>query len=103
MRRVDGTLEVLNSTQGVILGVVVTQRSENETTFGIGDLLLMYTDGLVQYRPHTLSTAIISSAEHLAAADADDLSRIARRLVDATPRIDDAAAFVIVRASQATP
>ena len=100
MRRVDGTLEVLNSTQGVILGVGVTQRSEDETTFGIGDLLLMYTDGLVEDRRHTLSTAFISLAEHLAGADPDDLSRT---LVDATPRIDDDAAFVVVRASQATP
>ena len=38
---------MLNSAPGVMLGVAVMQRHENETTFAIGDLLLMYTDRLV--------------------------------------------------------
>ena len=99
LRRADGRVEVLDGAQTPLLGAGIERRTEHETAFGVGDLLLMYTDGLIEDRRRTLTDGVALLADQLAGADVDDLSLIWQTLVTAgPPTVDDDAAFVAVRA-----
>jgi len=64
-----------------MLGARVRRHTEDETTFGLGDTLLRYTDGLIE-----------------------DLTSIWQTLVPTPPgQTADNAAFVAVRAHEALP
>ncbi len=104
LRRVDGRVEVLDSAQGPMLGARVRRHSEDETTFGSGDTLLMYTDGLIEDRRRSLRAGVTLLASQLSGADVDDLTSIWQTLVLTPPgQIADDAAFVAVRAHEAVP
>ncbi|MEO7746099.1 MAG: SpoIIE family protein phosphatase, partial [Actinomycetota bacterium] len=96
-------VEVLDGAQSPMLGACTERHSEHEAAFGVGDLLLMYTDGLIEDRRRSLADGIALLARQLAGADVDDLSTLSRTLVAAGPAtVQDDAAFVAVRALAAT-
>ncbi|MBC7640441.1 MAG: SpoIIE family protein phosphatase [Rhodoferax sp.] len=99
LRRADGRVEVLDGAQSPMLGARTERHREHEAVFGVGDLLLMYTDGLIEDRRRSLGDGIALLAGQLAVADVDDLSTLSRTLVAAGPAtVEDDAAFVAVRA-----
>ena len=82
-----------------MLGARTDRHREHEAEFGVGDLLLMYTDGLVEDRRRSLREGIALLARQLAGADVADLSTLSQTLVAAGPAtVEDDAAFVAVRA-----
>lgn len=103
LRRADGRVEVLDGAQSPMLGARTERHREHEAAFGVGDLLLMYTDGLIEDRRRSLADGIALLARQLAGADVDDLSTLSQTLVAAGPAtVEDDAAFVAVRALAAT-
>ena len=99
LRRADGRVEVLDGAQSPMLGARTDRHREHEAEFGVGDLLLMYTDGLVEDRRRSLREGIALLARQLAGADVADLSTLSQTLVAAGPAtVEDDAAFVAVRA-----
>lgn len=57
--RGDGTVELLTDKNDLMLGIAPgVQRHDRQTTLGPGDLLVLYTDGLVERRDEPLNRGI---------------------------------------------
>lgn len=101
LRRADGRVEVLDGAQGPLLGAQAGPYPEAETTFDAGDLLLMYTDGLIEHRSRSLGQGVALLGEHLARAHVAALPALWPALRGACPvGVEDDAAFLAVRAQQ---
>ena len=102
IRRSDGTVEVLETAQRPPLGVVHGDRSDRGPAavgFHRGDLLLVYTDGLVERRGEPIDEGLNRLRRVLAAARGD-LPAVADRLareVPETERRDDFALLLVSR------
>lgn len=98
--RADGTVETLNRSNDLLLGVIPdTQRTEHTTTLHPNDTVILYTDGLIERRhtPMAHSTAILLDA--LRGAQHLTLDDLANHLLHtlAPDRAEDDVALVIVR------
>jgi serine phosphatase RsbU (regulator of sigma subunit) len=70
VRRADGTVEVVDGEPGLLLGAGGGERRPIRVPFREGDLLLGYTDGLVERRDEDIETGVRRLAG--ACRDADD-------------------------------
>ena len=72
MRRADGSAELLDEGQSVVLGAGnVEERAEATTAFRQGDTLLLYTDGLVEERGADIDDRIALLMKAVAEAPLD--------------------------------
>ena len=103
IRRADGT--VVRVTHGLShpLGVTMSHRhAEAEVTLGLGDALLLYTDGLVERRGEVIDRGIDRLAERLAAnftSAEEACDRIVANLDENL--LDDAAILAVARTPMA--
>jgi len=101
LRRADGSVELLDRARGAALAVGSARRTEAVEPLGDGDLVVVYTDGLVERRGEGLPRGIERLRAAVAAqpvgartsAVADDLLRTL-----APPRAEDDVALVVYRA-----
>ncbi|HYO40274.1 MAG TPA: SpoIIE family protein phosphatase [Nocardioidaceae bacterium] len=100
LRRADGSVEVIAGEPGLLLGAGGGDRSPITVTFAPGDLLLGYTDGLVERRDEDIETGVerlvVASGE---ADDADLFTWLADVVlaVRDTRRDDDVAVLALRR------
>ena len=73
VRRADGTVEVVDGEPGLLLGAGGGERTPIRVPFREGDLLLGYTDGLVERRDEDIETGVNRLVAACAEAAADDL------------------------------
>ncbi len=73
LRRADGTVEVIAGEPGLLLGAGGGDRSPITVDFGPGDLLLAYTDGLVERRDEDIETGVHRLVAACGDADETDL------------------------------
>jgi signal transduction histidine kinase/serine phosphatase RsbU (regulator of sigma subunit)/anti-sigma regulatory factor (Ser/Thr protein kinase) len=103
VRRADGTVERVEEGLSHPLGVTMTHRHvEAQLTLGIGEALLLYTDGLVERRGEVIDAGIDRLADRLAAgfSSAEDAcERIVADLEDSLA--DDAALLAVTRTPMA--
>jgi serine phosphatase RsbU (regulator of sigma subunit)/anti-sigma regulatory factor (Ser/Thr protein kinase) len=99
IRRADGTVERVTEGLSHPLGVTMTRRHvEAGVTLGVGEALLLYTDGLVERRGEVIDLGIDRLAARLAepfAGTADACERIVADLDDNLP--DDVAILALAR------
>lgn len=98
----NGEVSALPSPHGPLLGVVHGSVAYATTTIDVqpGDVLVLYTDGLVERRAEGIDTGIARLAEYLSDADLEeDLFAASRRLVAqmtvGSPTADDVAVVLI--------
>jgi sigma-B regulation protein RsbU (phosphoserine phosphatase) len=102
LRRANGIIEPLQP-WGLPLGVLSTERyHEGSVTFGAGDLLVIYSDGLTEARPELFRDQATLAA-HVTAEDTAGV--IAQKLVDLATagggQLPDDLTVVVVRRSPA--
>jgi serine phosphatase RsbU (regulator of sigma subunit) len=100
VRRADGTVDVISGEPGLLLGAGGGERTPIVVPFREGDLLLGYTDGLVERRDEDIETGVERLVDACAAANADDLFVWLADVVLAardTSRDDDVAVLAIRR------
>ena len=100
VRRADGTVEVVDGEPGLLLGAGGGERTPIRVPFREGDLLLGYTDGLVERRDEDIETGVNRLVAACAEAAADDLFVWLADVVLAardTSRDDDVAVLAIRR------
>jgi serine phosphatase RsbU (regulator of sigma subunit) len=99
MRR-EGTVEQLPLAEGPPLGVDAAERRPVVFPFGPGDLLLAFTDGLIERRDEDIDVGQKRLLEEVPSlqvgALADELEQLAARMRDQT-RSDDVAAVAVRR------
>ena len=101
--RGDGTVELLELEDNLLLGVDPgTVRTDQETTLCAADTLLLYTDGLVERRDHSMASAL-DRLVHCLAEHADGGVRSLEEICDGLlhelvpARPDDDVALIAVR------
>jgi anti-sigma regulatory factor (Ser/Thr protein kinase) len=103
VRRSDGTVERVTAALSHPLGVTMAHRHEEaEVQLGVGDALLLYTDGLVERRGEIIDAGIDRLAARLTAGfsgAADACERIITALDDGLP--DDVAILAVARTPMA--
>jgi signal transduction histidine kinase/serine phosphatase RsbU (regulator of sigma subunit)/anti-sigma regulatory factor (Ser/Thr protein kinase) len=103
VRRADGTVERVTSGLSHPLGVTMAHRhAEAELELGLGEALLLYTDGLVERRGEVIDVGIDRLAERLAAgftSAEETCERIVEEL--AQDLADDAALLAVTRTPMA--
>jgi serine phosphatase RsbU (regulator of sigma subunit)/anti-sigma regulatory factor (Ser/Thr protein kinase) len=103
VRRADGTVERVTSGLSHPLGVTMAHRhAEAELELGLGEALLLYTDGLVERRGEVIDVGIDRLAERLAAgftSAEEACERIVEEL--AQDLADDAALLAVTRTPMA--
>jgi GAF domain-containing protein len=100
VRRADGTVEVVAGEPGLLLGAGGGERTPIRVPFREGDLLLGYTDGLVERRDEDIETGVDRLVAASGEADAEDLFLWLADVVLAsrdTSRDDDVAVLAIRR------
>lgn len=100
LRHPDGTVEVLDSSPNLLLGLQPdTERDEHSTDLPAGSLLLLCTDGLVERRGESLTVGLERLAEALATAQSDDPERLCDQLIEkmSVSQAEDDVALLIVR------
>ena len=99
--RAGGTTEQLPLADGAPLGTVPQERTERSVTFGPGDTVVIFTDGLIERRDEDISTGqhrVIDALPGLARPDLSAaLSELGEALADPS-RKDDIAALAARRA-----
>jgi serine phosphatase RsbU (regulator of sigma subunit) len=73
VRHIDGSVEVVAGEPGLLLGAGGGDRSPITVPFVPGDLLLAYTDGLVERRDEDIEAGVDRLARACAAAGSEDL------------------------------
>jgi serine phosphatase RsbU (regulator of sigma subunit) len=104
LRQVDGTTTTLRSGHRPLLGLAEGGDILNDvasTPFSEGDVLLLYTDGLIERRDQPIDDAIdqlvhLVRDEHIATMDVL-VSRLQERLLRPDERSDDDVALLAVR------
>jgi GAF domain-containing protein len=100
MRRADGRVEVVAGEPGLLLGAGGGDRETITVPYEPGDLLLAYTDGLVERRDEDIERGVRRLSEASAASGTDDLFTWLADVVTAvrdTRRDDDVAVLAIRR------
>jgi serine phosphatase RsbU (regulator of sigma subunit) len=102
IRRTDGTSELVVGGRRPLLGLGPQPLPGAEcTTFGPGDVLVLYTDGLIERRSQTIDVSMDELAARIAAFDQGTMTDLVEALhvVDVAPadRTDDDIAVVAVR------
>jgi serine phosphatase RsbU (regulator of sigma subunit) len=100
--RADGSVEQLPFTEGPPLGVAADDRAVVVITFGVGDTLLAFTDGLIERRDEDIDTGLDRLARAVPALAAAPLASGLERLVEAVrddTYDDDMAALGLRRSS----
>ena len=97
--RAGGEPELLEGEAGIVLGVPGAVCEEYPTTLGVGDRLVLYTDGLIELPAESLDAGLARLVE--AARGLDGLRElrtgIVRELVDASDLRDDVALLLAER------
>jgi phosphoserine phosphatase RsbU/P len=95
----DGTIKLLERTPDRLLGVTPdAERADHEISFGPGDTLLLYTDGLVERRTVPLDEGTAWLVRELSAIGRAPLDRLCDDLVTQMgSELDDDVAFLAVR------
>ena len=104
-RAKTGTVEIPPAAGGPALCLPgekdVPQYCQGQTSFDVGDIMLMYTDGLIERRGEDLDDGIARVAEHLQAwPPSAPLSRLCDELIAslaAEPQLDDMCVLAITR------
>jgi len=96
LRRSDGTVEEL-SPRGLPLGVMAKEQyQEGMLTFGPGDTLVLYSDGLIDARPElALNNRILASHLDGATSAREMLAILLALSAVETPSVDDLTVLVI--------
>lgn len=107
LRRTDGKVEILSTTNDMALGVFGDMRySEHHTQLALGESLMMYTDGVTEafsrddeaYGEHRLSQWFSSTAEQENAAQlVDALVSDVAQFVDGAEASDDLTCLILCR------
>ena len=97
-----GTVEILSAASGpAFCAIKDAAYTQSQTDFGIGDILLMYTDGLVERRGEDIGTGISRVTEQLAAwrsgAPLDELCDHLVSSLAVEPQLDDVARVAVSR------
>jgi len=98
----EGTATFLTEGSGVLLGVTAgAGMAEATTELRDGDVLVLYTDGLVERRGESLQTGLsrlAAAAQHAGAEDAEVLCEaLLEAMVPATATRDDDVAILVAR------
>jgi serine phosphatase RsbU (regulator of sigma subunit) len=104
-RAKTGTVEIPPSTEGSALclpcGHDVPQYTQGHTSFDVGDIMLMYTDGLIERRGEDLEEGIARVAERLQAwQPSAPLSSLCDELIASLatePQLDDMCVLAVSR------
>lgn len=106
VRRAGGVVEVLDGAQGALIGGPRRNRPPATVRLDAGDVLVAYTDGLVERRDEVLTDGIQRVSEHLASLDpACGVEAVAAELLaacgvdPAATTLDDDVALVVLRRS----
>ena len=99
-RAADGAVEALTAPVGAPLGVAPEDEyATQQWDVAAGDVLVLFTDGLVEDSSRSLDVGLDALAEVLSAADVDDLDGLADHLMaESLPegrRSDDVAVLVV--------
>jgi serine phosphatase RsbU (regulator of sigma subunit) len=104
LRRADGSVSLLRDGHRALLGLTdhtTIATTPSVTTFDEGDVILLYTDGLIERRGSDLATAIESLAARLTGVDdrsmADLVRRLEHELAHPDARVDDDIALLALR------
>jgi serine phosphatase RsbU (regulator of sigma subunit) len=99
VHRADGSVEVVAGEPGLLLGAGGGLRDPITVPFHAGDLLLAYTDGLVERRDEDIETGVTRLVEACAHHDDKDLATWVAAVVLASRdvRRDDDVAVLAVR------
>jgi serine phosphatase RsbU (regulator of sigma subunit) len=81
--RADGSVERLPFTDGPPLGLAADDRRQAAVPFGVGDILLLFTDGLVERRDEDIDTGLQRLARIVPALAATSLASGVEYLVEA--------------------
>ena len=97
-----GTVEILSAASGpAFCAIKDAAYTQSQTDFGIGDILLMYTDGLVERRGEDIGTGISRVTEQLAAwrsgAPLDELCDHLVSSLAVEPQLDDVCVLAVSR------
>jgi hypothetical protein len=94
----DGAAEVLETRPDLMLGVRVgTERADHELDLRSGDVLVLYTDGLVEQRRTPLDVRLEALRQAVQAAAGLGVEQVADALVQALPTGDDDVAVLVLR------
>lgn len=108
VKRANGEAILLRSGHRRLLGLVGDVRTEVASTpFAVGDVLLLYTDGLIERRNEPIDEAIDKLARTVADAETVTMqlfvSDLEAHLVNSGERSDDDIAVLAVRRSDSSP
>jgi serine phosphatase RsbU (regulator of sigma subunit) len=97
--RADSSVEQLPSADGAPLGVPAQQRGQTVATFGTGDTLIAFTDGLIERRDEDITEGQDRLRQAVAVMSGGDLDEALARMVEAVrdPSRDDDVAAVAAR------
>jgi serine phosphatase RsbU (regulator of sigma subunit)/integral membrane sensor domain MASE1 len=107
-RAKTGTVEILSSAKGPPLclpgGQDVGRYSQGQTDFGAGDIMLIYTDGLIERRDEDLAVGIARVADRLRGwqpgAPLGSLCDDLMTCLGAEPQLDDMCVLAVARPCQ---
>jgi serine phosphatase RsbU (regulator of sigma subunit) len=99
VRRADGAVETLNERRGLPLGIVPDEQyDQRETMLNPGDVLVVYSDGLVDARIDIdLTPHILAGRLHGATSAAAMLDRLVTLLAPVQTPPDDMTLLVVYR------
>ncbi len=94
----DGAAELLQTRPDLMLGVQVgTDRADHERDLRSGDVLVLYTDGLVEDRRTALDVRLEALRQAVQAATGLGVEQVADALVQQLPTGDDDVAVLVLR------
>jgi len=83
--RRDGTCELLEGTDDLMLGIDPdTSRHDHDVAVGVGDTIVMVTDGLVETRNGSLDEGVAALRRHAARLAGADLDALCDELISST-------------------